>query len=192
MSGQDKRALLFGATSLVAALSVSHGLPGWRVWHQEVQAAAAEAEREVMLAEWGLRFKGSLEDTLGARVERVVNLAPGLVAGRSSSAAAAALAALISGTGAKARVEIASLQVDTDSVTRAVFTRLRVRASGHGDIGGIASLLRELETGPTVLWIREIAISQPNVTSPPNMPERLRFEFVVEALSLITATEEMP
>jgi hypothetical protein len=167
-----------------AIISVSRSLPAWLAWQREARASAAEVQTELAHARAGAAARKAVHDSLAARGQRLLALAPALLSGDSPASAAATLAALVSGAAAQANVRLGAVQVRPDSVALGAFTRVAVRASATGDVTGVTQMLLSLERGPTLLAVRELSITQPEPTAPADRAEALRLEFLVEGLML--------
>jgi hypothetical protein len=131
-----------------------------------------------------VRNAESTHDSLLAREVRYLALVPGLLDGDSPAAAAAALSSLVSSAAETGGARVGSLQLRNDSTSRGAFTRVAVRASVVGDIRSLTSMFAALETGPEVLAIRELSVTQPDVGAGDDKPEMLRAELLVEGLML--------
>jgi hypothetical protein len=181
---RDRRVLATGILTIGAIISASHGIPAWLAWQREARASAMEVETELAHARAGAAARKVVHDSLAARGQRLLALAPALLSGDSPSSAAATLAGLLSGAAAQASVRLGAVQVRPDSVYRGAFTRVAVRANATGDINGVTQMLLALERGPTLLAIRELSITQPEPGASADRAEALRLELLVEGLML--------
>jgi hypothetical protein len=181
---RDRRVLVAGVLIIGAIISGSRGVPAWLGWQREARASAAEVQTELAHARAGAAARNAVHDSLAARGQRLLALAPALLSGDSPASAAATLAALVSGAAAQANVHLGAVQVRPDSVARGAFTRVAVRASATGDVTGVTQMLLFLERGPTLLAVRELSITQPEPGAPADRAEALRLEFLVEGLVL--------
>jgi hypothetical protein len=187
ISTRDRRVLAFGAAAISLLLLVGRGIPAWSRWDADARASAVELRAEAAGADAAVRSLPALRDSAAARSERLVDLAPAIVAGESVASAGASLASLVSGAAAKAGVQLGAVQLSQpDSAARTVFTRLRVRTDATGDLPSLLRFLQALEGGPTLLAVREWSISQPNAGGPADRPEQLRLELSVEGLTAPT------
>jgi hypothetical protein len=187
MSDRDRRTLLLGALVVGALVAGVRGVPAVRGWQESARAASAEMQDAVARAEGALAHLAPALDSLEARRERFIALAPGVVDGDTRAAAGAALASRLSGAAAGAGVRMGAVQVRPDTVSTGTFTRIVARADATGDLPALARLLADLERGPELLAIREISINQPEAGGPADRPEALRMELAVEALALVRA-----
>lgn len=183
-SRRERRVLVVGVAVIAGLIASSRGLPAWRAWQRDAIVSAAELAGEVARAEASVGALQATVDSLEARKERFVALAPLLVGVEPPAAAAGALAALVSGAAQSAGVRVSSIQVGRDSADGAVVRRISVRAELEGDIRGVAALLETLERGPTLLAVRELSITQPDPAAPADRPETLRVQLLVEGLSV--------
>lgn len=188
LSPRDRRTVMLGAAAIAALVFLSRGVPALREWHSESVAEAAELTAEVHRAESSVRNEAVVRDSQSRRGARFLALGPRLVAGSTPSAAAGTLASFVSGTATLAGVRTGAVTVRQDSTEGGSLTRIVVRASGTGDVRGVTALLRALESGPLLLRVRELSITQPEPAAGNDRPESLRLELVVEGLALAPPT----
>lgn len=184
ISDRDRRTLAAGALVIVLLVLLGRGLPAWRRWDADIRASAAEMAAEAARAEQAVRLLPAGLDSLEARRARLVAVGRGALGGGSTAASAAALASLVSGSAARAGVQIGSVQVRPDTASAGTFMRIAVRADGTGDLPAITRMLVLLEGAPELLAVRELSITQPNPGGPAEQPEALRVEVSVEGLAL--------
>jgi hypothetical protein len=184
ISPRDRRVLALGALTVAGIIAVGRGLPAWRRWQSDSRASATELRAEVQRAERSVRAAPATRDSLAARSRRFLDLGPALVAGETPAAAAATLASLVSGAAASAGVRTVAVQVRPDTLGKAFFTRVAVRADLVGDVQGLTALLGALERGPSLLAIRELSMSQAEPAAPLDRAEVLRAQILVEGLAL--------
>lgn len=131
----------------------------------------------------------AIADTMQARSERFLRVAPLLLDGASAATAAATLASLVSGAAAAADARIGSVQVrapvatDSSGTASRAFERVTVRATLTADVRGLAQLLLALESGQTLLSIDELSVTQPDPAADGTRPEALQVELVVSGLA---------
>lgn len=183
-SARDRKTLAAGALAVVTIVGVARAVPHARRLVEEAREGASAAHREAMAALGSVAGARSVSDSLQARNARFLALAPQLVAGDTPALATAELAGMISAAAAGSNVRIGALQLRSDSAGHGTFRRVTVRASLTGDIRGLAALLAALERGPTLLSVRELAITQPEPAAGDDRPESLRAEVVVDGLAL--------
>lgn len=193
LNRRERRVLVVGGTLIAGMFGFSRGVPAWSQWRRDARASAAEMTAEVARAEASVARLESTLDSLEARKSRLVQLAPRFVGIESPSAAASALATLVSGTAQASGVRVSSIQVGHDTTPGLVVRRVWVNAELEGDIRGVASLLSALERGPTLLAIREMSISQPDPAAHADLPESLGVRLRVEGLAIDRdAAEDRP
>lgn len=191
MSRRDRRALSLGAVAIVAAIAGTRGVPALRAWSVTSVASAREVGAEAERAQRGVLGASTLSDTMQARSQRLVALAPALLDGSSAATAGATLASLVSGAAATSDAKLGSVQVrtgtavpDSSATTSRAFTRVAVRATLTADVRGLSRFLLALERGLTLLSIDELSISQPDPAADGTRPEVLQVEIVIAGLAL--------
>lgn len=184
LSPRDRRTLLGGVGAIAAIVALGRGLPAWRRWDAETRAGAAELVAEAARAEASVRDERPTRDSLAARNGRFLALAPRLLEGATPATAAANLSAVVSGVATLSNVRVESVELQSDSGGAGSFRRVAVRASLVGDVRGVMATLAALERGPTLLAIRELAITQTEQAGPEDRAEVLRAQLVVEGLAL--------
>jgi hypothetical protein len=189
---RDRRALSVGALAIAGAFMVTRGVPALRQWSEASVSSAREVVAEASRAEASIRAASASEDTMRARSERFVALAPALLDGANPATAGATLASLISGVAAAADAKLGSVQVRTDATprhssgaARRTFARVSVRASLTADVRGLSKILLALERGLTMLAVDELAVTQPEPGGDATRPEMLQVELVVGGLALV-------
>jgi hypothetical protein len=183
-SQRDRRALLVGAITVFTMMALSRGLPAWSAWQRRVREDARVSRAGAERARALLGIHGAIEDSLAARDERFVALAPKLLGGESPTAAGATLAGLVSGAAAGAGVRLGAVEIRPDTAGPGAFTRVAVRADATGDIRGVTKMLAALERGPTLLAIRSFSIDQPEPAAASDRMEALHVTLEVEGLML--------
>ena len=202
---RDRRVLIVGATVVATLLILARGLPAWRTWVRDARAKAAESAGVAEHAAALVRVAGPMRDSLVARNARYLALAPTLLAGRSSAAAGATLASVVSGAATEAGVKLGAVQIRTTAATSpsvgagvgrgsaavskaqsSAFLRVRVQSDVIGDVRGLTRLLLALERGPLRLVVRELSVTQSDPVGAADRPETLRAELTVEGLAVAT------
>jgi hypothetical protein len=184
LSARDRRTLTTGAIAIVALLCIFRGVPAWRERYAKERADAAHYALSAGEAEAAVRGSGARADSLDARRQRLVDLAPVILEGRGPAEAGGTLAAIVSGAAAQAGMQINSVQVRNDSAGPGTFTRVAVTADATGDARGIARMLRLLEGGTELLAVRSVSISGAQPGAPDQQPESLHLQVIVEGLAL--------
>jgi hypothetical protein len=198
----DRRVLLIGAVTIVALVTLSHGVPSWRRWVSAERDSAAAIATEVARAESLVAARIVLRDSLSQRNARFLAMAPAILSGDSPAAAGAVLAGIVSGAASVSGMRMGAIQVQTSpspgheralTETRdatlgrrqqPVFVRVAVSAEATGDILGLTRLMRQLERGPAALAVRRISIAQPEPAAGDDRPEMLHVEMLVEGIAL--------
>ena len=188
LSPRDRRTLIAGAAVIVGIVLLTRGLPAWRRWDGEARAASVELRVEAQRTRRAVEELPAMADSLAARQARFVALAPLLLAADSRAAATAALTSAISAAAQSSSVQLASMQVRSDT-TGNVFERIEARATMTGDGHGLGRMLVALERGPLLLSVRQLGVTQPSPSAPPDQPETLRVELVVEGLAHVRRAE---
>lgn len=190
VSSRDRRALTLGVVGIVIAIVIARGVPALRQWSDASVASAREVAEEAARAEISVRGARTLKDTMQARGERFIALAPVLLDGSSAATAGATLASIVSGAAAAADAKLGSIHVlpatarrDSSGRVPRAFARVAVRASMTADIRGLSQVLLALERGPTLLSVEELAATQPEPAGDDSRPEMLQVEFVVAGLA---------
>ena len=192
MSKRDRRTLLVGAGIVAGLVALAKGVPAWRAWDAAVRASAAEIVAEAERAGRSARALPAVRDSQIARNARYLALAELVVPGDGPTSAAGELATFVSGTATAADLAMGALQVRVDTAKRgsdsgvdgSPFARVSVQGDLTGDVHGLTYFLSEIEGGPFLLSVRELAITQPEPAAPSDRPETLRAQFVVEGIAL--------
>lgn len=184
ISARDRRVLVFGIASIALVFAVARGLPAWRQWYAETSAFAGQLRGELARAQVSMHRAGVTRDSLAVRKRRLMALLPLLVSGDTPQMAGASLASMLASAATTAGVRLGTVQVRPDSLGRAVFTRVAVRAEVIGDVRGLTAFLSAVERDATLLAVRELSVSQPEPAAPPERAEALRVELTVEGLAL--------
>jgi hypothetical protein len=184
MSGRDRRALTFGIGAIVILFALGKGVPRLLSWERGARSNASDQQEGFDRATAEIARANVVSDSAKAWGGRIIALAPALVGGDSPATASATLAGIISGAAARSNVKIGVLQLHADTSSRSTFMRVGVRGEATGDIAGVMAMLATLEGGPTLLWVRELSVTQPEPTAPADHMEALRIELNVEGLML--------
>ena len=184
LSPRERRIVKLGAAIVAMALVGGRAVPAWVAWVGAGQDRASRAVSELAEAHKAVRETGAARDTLRARNERYLTLAPALIGGTSPATAGASLALLVSARSAAAGLELGALRVTVDSAREGVFARISVRGDARGDIRGLTAMLLSLEQGPVLLAIRQLSISASDPGGPADRAEALRMEFLIDGLTI--------
>ena len=120
MSARDRRALLAGVVSIASLVAVSRVFPSWRSWRQSAYEKATAANTELARAQSLLSVSHAIDDSLAARNDRFLSLAPALLGGKSPAAAGATLAGIVSGAAATSGVRLGAVQIRSDTAHAAM------------------------------------------------------------------------
>jgi hypothetical protein len=194
LSARDRRTLGRGGLAVGLLLFLGKGVPAWHLWECESRASAAEVVSDATRADMLLATYPSLRDSLRARSARLLTVGPLVVTGDTPATAAATLASLVSDAATDAGVKLGVVQPRADvsaqtalaprSAPRAEFVRVSVHGDLTGDVVGIAQFLGDLERGPTLLSVRDLAIAQPDPQAASTRMEVLHADFTVFGLAL--------
>ena len=182
LSARDRKVLVIGAAACLTLIGATRGLPMLLRWTRDARASAAQLDAEATRARASVVHAKETRDSLGARNERYLELATRLLDRQTSAGAGGSLASLVSDAAAETNVRLGSVQIRADTNVANAFTHLMVHADLTGDIRGLANMMATLEKGPTLLAIREMAISQPELAAGDERAEVLHAELVVEGL----------
>lgn len=187
-SPRERRTIFIALAIALAAWLALRGIP-WSlravgtVTEREVLARQAQGRTQALLAAEPL-----MRDSLAARAQRLVALAPRLFGGASASEATAEFSGLLSGIADRRRVRI--LRVDAQQATPvSVFHRLQIRIEAEGDMAGISSLLADIEGGEKLMSITTLQIQALEPAATDAQPERLRLSATIEGWATLHAEE---
>lgn len=180
MTARDRRALLWGAVAIGAAVLVLRVLPGAlraaRAWHARGETRQAALDRTRRL----LADVPSLQDSLGRLLPAVVALAPQLLDGSTPTEVSASLASLVALDARRNALSVVRVDPLPEAAV-GVFTRVAVHAELEGDVRGLVAILQALETGEPVLTVESVSVDAPEGGS---ASERLRIEMSVAGYGL--------
>jgi hypothetical protein len=188
----DRRLLIVGAMSITFLLAIGRGFPAWRSWQSESRDSATTLLQEAARAQTTIARGRLTRDSLAARQQRFIALAPLLLRGETPAMGGATLASLIATAATAASVRLGPVQVRSDTMGRGVFSRVGVRAEVTGDVRGIGAFLSALESGSTLLAVRELTISQLEPAASLERAEALHVQLAVEALMLTPRPARTP
>jgi len=179
MTARDRRALLVGAATVLAAVLASRVAP-WGIG----RAVAAERdlhERASLLARARADLADAplLRDSAGVLTRAVVGLAPKLLSGDTPVEALADLSSRLTLAASRNQVKLERTDQLTDSMAAGRLRRVRVRTALESDIRGVMGFLRAIELGDAVLSIEEARIVAADPSSGEQVPEILRVEVTV-------------
>jgi hypothetical protein len=183
-TSRDSRVLIAGVATIVVLLGVARGIPTLRQWQSESRDSAGALAQEVAHLRTTMARDHVTRDSLAARQRRFIALAPVLLRGETPAMGGAVLASLISTAATAASVRLGPVQLHADTEVRTVFSRVGARAEITGDVRGVGAFLSILESGPTLVAVRELTISQLEPAAAPDRAEALHVALSVDALML--------
>ncbi len=173
LSTRDIRAVALGVGVIGGLLLWFRGLPAWREWARGVEAAAAEREAAVEQVEALLAGFPAGSDSLAARRRRLVDLV--------TVESASALTTLLAEAARLTSVRLDATQARSVAGDSVNLPRVAVDAELVGDIAGLASLVRLLETRPELLSLKRLSVRPQGVDGPHDQPETLTIVLTLEA-----------
>lgn len=180
LTPRERRTILVSTAVIAGAWIALKALPAGYRWQQDQRARAEQVEMTLLRAREAIVAEPVARESLAARGRRLVALAPRLFAGATTAQAGAELTSWVSGLADARGVRIGRQSLGADSLA-APFRRLALRLDAEGDITGIAGWLSQLEAGPRLVTIEQLAISALEPAAPAAQPERLRAELVLVA-----------
>lgn len=186
LSQRDRRTLVLG-TSLIVTMLVARALPMIRAWESQQIAEADAAAQDLRRLADGVRVLPAIRDSVRARQLRVSRLDSSGLSGESPAAIAAALSSNLEETADDNSLKVTTLQLQADSGTTLGLARVQVRLTGVTDVAGLAGFLRDVESGPALLVVRDLSVSQPEPAASDSKPEALRIDVLVAGLGVIKA-----
>lgn len=184
ISRRDRRVLIAGIAVVVSLLVAVRGLPALQRWQLESHESARALSQELASVRATVARMRLTHDSLAARQQRFIALAPLLLRGESPATGGAMLASVISTAATAASVRLGPVQVRADTTSRGAFSRVGVRAEITGDVRGVLAFLSILERGPTLIAVRELTISQVEPAAATDRAEALHVALLVDALML--------
>jgi len=187
LGARDRRALAFGAVTMLGLVLAFRGVPAWRAWRAEARAVAAELQSQAAQSDALLAgFAGSL-DTLEARTARMLGVGPALLSGDTPAEAGSTLVALLAELGRQSLVRLEAVDIRVDTSRARPLPRVTVEVQATADIAGLSAFLYRLEKGPALLAVRRLAIRPQAVDGPADQLETLSIRLAVEGLALVRA-----
>lgn len=191
-SAGERRTILVSCSLALVVLTTVRILPLWRAHVAQQRTMAEELSLELQRAEVTGAALPWLRDSLVARHDRYLALAPHLLSGDSPAGVGAALAGWLSGAATGANLVVGDTRLAIDTVTAGGFTRVRIETSLTGDIHGLAMVLLAVERAPLLLRVSRLAVMQPDPGAPPERSEALRTDLVVEGIGVWRRREASP
>ena len=183
LSSRELRTVLGGTLAIAMLLTVSRGLPAALDWRRAALNASTSLVRQAADAEQSVDNLKATRDSVVARLARLASVDSAFVDGESPPLAAAAFAEYVADVAEVSSAQLGSVQAGADTAGRGPFVTVTVRTSASGDLASIVRLITGLESGPVLVAIRELAVTQQQSTPAPNAAEVLRAELVIEGLA---------
>jgi Tfp pilus assembly protein PilO len=190
LSRRERRTITICVSIAAALLLPARVIPAWQTAYYTRSATLQELQAELVRAEHLVANAPAIRDSLISRHERFLALAPRIVSASNASVAAANLAALLSGAAQGSMLRVTSMQARADSMAGSPFIRITVSTDLTGDIRGVASFLRLLEEGPTMVAVRQISITPVDPASPSDRPEVITMQLVAEGIAILRRHQE--
>jgi len=182
LSSRDRRLLTVGLLTCCTLVVAARGVPALLHWTGAARDNATQLGAEAARAQSSVGAARQTRDSLAVREARYTAIKPRLLDGETAAGAGGALASLLSTAAAAANVRLGSVQIRTDTAHADAFLAIRVHADLVGDINGLTTMLAALERGQTLLAVRELSITQPDLAAGDDRAESLRAELTVESL----------
>ncbi len=193
ISARDRRTLTVGVSVIVILLLLSKGAPAWLAWERHAASRALLAVTDAAAADAVTGAYEVTRDSLRVRLRRLTALDSVIVPGIDQSTAAASLATIVSDASTDAGVTIGSLQPAVDSPPRTLggrritteppFASVSVRGDATGDVVGLMQFVADLEHGPALISVRDLAITQTDPLASSDRMEVLHAKFTVGGLA---------
>lgn len=191
ISPRDRRALTIGGTILAVAFLLVRGIPLWLALLDGAQTVAERETRALADARALIAAAPRLRDSLNVRRARYLAIAPDIIASESPDAAVARLSGIVSSAASSAGIALNSLSLSADTGLRRGFGRPTVRGEARGDISGLTQFLLLVETGPPLLRVAQLTVTQPDPIGSAHA-EELRIAFEIDAVSLAVPVRRDP
>jgi hypothetical protein len=188
VSQRDRHTLAAGAVVIAFLVVMSRGVPALRRWQADARTSATQLAAEAARAEASVSAHAATQESLLVRRARLAELDTAWLEGDSPATAAASLADLLAEAATVAEAQLTAVQVQPGvaasrgSAAGAV-SRVAARASLTGDLETLVLFLATLESGPTLVSVRELSVTQPERELRLDQNESLRAEVVVEGLT---------
>lgn len=180
LSKRERRTIAIAAGVIAFALIATRGMPAWIRSVSIGRDRAEQAALALTRAREAIAAHPVAQESLAARSQRLVALAPHLFGGTTAAETAAETVSFVTGTAAMRQVRITRQDVATDTSV-APFTRVRLRLEAESDVTGIMSWLAALEEGQKVISLERLTLSALEPGAAREQPERLRAELTVVA-----------
>lgn len=187
MSPRDRRALAIGGALLVPALLFALVVRPLAGGVGETRERVRE-QRELLARERGLVAEAPRYPARLRRAEAALRAeAPRLFRGIDGLAAASALEEYVSDAAERNRVSVRQSESRDGETVAEGITALQVDLQGEGDLRGILSLLRALDSGPRLVRVEQLAIEARGAGD--NAPLSFNLTAIGYAMSMDAADE---
>lgn len=184
VSARDRRAIVTGLGIVVVSLLLVRGIPAARALYADQRLGAIEARRHQTSVRRAVASRTVLADSLARVTQEWETQRRRLFDAPTLNALTAQVAGYVSRVGRGIPVDIRSIQVRPDTISRGGFRRVTVSASARTDIRGLMTLIGTLEQGGRLFRIISLTVNQPDVIGRPDAAEVLNIEMTLQALSI--------
>lgn len=184
LTPKDRRTLAAGVAVVTLLVVLGRGVPSVLDWRAQRGPTGNDSVRELHRLELLVRTHAHTRRALVVARARLADADAALLGGATQAAAGAQLAGVLSDAAAVSEVQLATVQLrsDTVAVGGQALARVAAHASLRGDLTSLALFFHTLEEGPTLLVVREFAISEADPGLPSTRLERLRLDVLVEGI----------
>jgi len=186
LSERDRRTLTIGLMTVMSLVTLSRGIPALRVWEAGRLAAAGASSQQLSVVRQAERDHSRIRDSLRARQRRLAELDSSLLTGPSPSTILAVLASSVEALAEENGFKVGSVRLRADSLAMDGLALVEARVAGVTDVAGLAGFLRAVESGKTVLVVRDLSVSQPEPAASDAKPEALRVDMLIASIGLIS------
>ena len=186
LSERDRRTLTIGLMTVMSLVTLSRGIPALRVWEAGRLAAAGASSEQLSVVRQAERDHSRIRDSLRARQRRLAELDSSLLTGPSPSTILAVLASSVEALAEENGFKVGSVRLRADSLAMDGLALVEARVAGVTDVAGLAGFLRAVESGKTVLVVRDLSVSQPEPAASDAKPEALRVDMLIASIGLIS------
>ena len=182
MAERERRAVVVGMIGVAAIVAASR-VPSAIQWRSAVVHAHAEIASRSASAAALISAETAIRDSLTGRLGASVASDSAYLGSTTGPIAEAAFASWVAEFARATDVGLDAVQVRADTTPGRVFEPVVARLSATGDLESLASFLATVESGPLLVAVREVGLTQPEPGIPPSRKEKLRAEVVLETLT---------
>ena len=184
---RDRRVLLGGVVCLAGLVLTFRGVPAFAHATSGARASARQLLTESARARGSIAALSSLRQQ-SRSVDAAWDSVGRLVTHTATTAALIGALSTYVGTLADS-LNIRLMDVRPESVdsSRAPLVVVTFRTAGEGDVEGVVGWLRDLETGRPLARVVRLRIDATDPQAPPDRPERLRFDCLIELVGAVEA-----